>query len=621
MKKFGTSGLMKRLLCTLLAVVMVLGFCPVFQTEAEAASSVTRTGVSNYTMAYEILDMVNDLREENGLEPLEMEKTLLDIAMLRAAEISYSYSHTRPDGTNWGTAYPLYIFNGSGENIAMGQSSPEEAETAWENSPGHRANILNGKYEYIGIGVFYYNGTYYWAQNFGGPCSEAEEPTITGGKENKTYTINLEVPVNTISITGTYDYDLARGCVEAINEKREAAGLDALTLDDGLCEAARQRAAELVFKFSSARPSEKDPWDLYAGGYRMEWIGKGYSTASHAADEMGAFASGDSIYTAAGIGVFNFNGTNYWMIVYSDITGSDKEKLTGTEEKTVEIDLHQNYYEIQIEGEDSEIQSNETDQFCLKVKVDNSWITVNNDSLLGWKSSDTSVATISSSGLAKGGSFGTTEITCDNIIVNGEHPSFTLTVNRELFDDVSEDNICYFEDVKDTGVYYYKPVYWAADNGITTGRRGGKVFDPNATCTRAEIVTFLWRAAGKPEPKSTENPFSDISSDKYYYKAVLWAYYNGITTGRSGGKTFDPNGICTRREIVTFLWRAAGKPEPSSTGSFTDVTDKNAYFYKAVYWAAEQKITTGKAPDYTTFDPLGLCTRGMAVTFIYRQNK
>jgi len=189
-----------------------------------------------------------------------------------------------------------------------------------------------------------------------------------------------------------------------------------------------------------------------------------------------------------------------------------------------------------------------------------------------------------------------------------------------------------FSDVTDADAYFYTPVYWAYNNGITTGRHGGQTFDPWATCTRAEIVTFLWRTAGKPEPSAKllkNNPFGDISKDKYYYKAVLWAYEQGITTGRRGTNAdgtvnFDPNATCTRREIVTFLWRYAGKPTPKTTESkFTDVTldakGNKPYYYDAVLWAVDEGITTGKrATHYTTFDPLGECTRGMSVTFIYR---
>jgi len=183
----------------------------------------------------------------------------------------------------------------------------------------------------------------------------------------------------------------------------------------------------------------------------------------------------------------------------------------------------------------------------------------------------------------------------------------TLNVDvRVLFNDVDND------------IYYADPVYWALEKGITTGKHGGQTFAPSDTCTRAQIVTFLWRLAGKPDPGEIDQEFTDVTDKSaYYYKAIYWAKNNGITSGRSGGKVFDPNGTCTRREIVTFLWRYAGKPTPSETGKFSDVQDSSAYYYKAVYWAVEQGVTTGKRGG-KTFDPTGLCTRGMAVTFLYR---
>ena len=197
-----------------------------------------------------------------------------------------------------------------------------------------------------------------------------------------------------------------------------------------------------------------------------------------------------------------------------------------------------------------------------------------------------------------------------------------FTTLMTAMDTQAEDygHICWFDDVKDESVYYYKPVYWAKAVGVTTGRSGTNLFDPNATCTRAEIVTFLWRAAGKPEPESETCQFDDVSSEAYYNQSVQWAYEQGITTGRRNTNNFDPKATCTRREIVTFLWRFAGRPEPGAeTSKFTDITDESAYYYKAVLWAVEKDITTGKASsNYTTFDPLGLCTRGMSVTFLYR---
>jgi hypothetical protein len=128
-------------------------------------------------------------------------------------------------------------------------------------------------------------------------------------------------------------------------------------------------------------------------------------------------------------------------------------------------------------------------------------------------------------------------------------------------------------------------------------------------------VTFLWRAFGQPEGTGVENPFKDVSSKKYYYKAVLWAVDHQITTGTSP-TTFDPNGSCSRAQVVTFLWRAFGCQEPKTKENpFTDVK-KNQYYTKAVLWAYENNITTGTSS--TTFNPFGVCDRAQVVTFLYR---
>ena len=168
-------------------------------------------------------------------------------------------------------------------------------------------------------------------------------------------------------------------------------------------------------------------------------------------------------------------------------------------------------------------------------------------------------------------------------------------------------------DVVDTD-YFYTPVHWAMETGITTGV-GKDLFRPENTCTRGQIVTFLWRSAGCPEPKTTESPFTDISEKDYYYKAVLWAVEQGITNG-VGRNHFSPEGTCTRAQVATFLWRAAGEPTPESqTVSFTDVPD-GTYYTQAVQWAVEQGITTGVGKN--RFSPDGLCTRGQIVTFLWR---
>lgn len=171
-----------------------------------------------------------------------------------------------------------------------------------------------------------------------------------------------------------------------------------------------------------------------------------------------------------------------------------------------------------------------------------------------------------------------------------------------------------FSDVS-SGAYYYDAVRWAVENGITSGT-SATTFSPVKTCTRAEAVTFLWRAARKPEPSTTNNPFNDVSANAYYYKAVLWAVENGITSGTSTA-TFSPNDICSRSQIVTFMYRKAGSP--SVTGeSFADVPS-SAYYADAVQWAVAQSITSGTGNG--KFSPMKNCTRGEIVTFLYRYAK
>ena len=173
-----------------------------------------------------------------------------------------------------------------------------------------------------------------------------------------------------------------------------------------------------------------------------------------------------------------------------------------------------------------------------------------------------------------------------------------------------------FVDVK-TSDYFYDSVKWAVTKNITKGT-SATTFSPNNTCTRAEIVTFLWRAAGSPTPTITRNPFTDVkySVGSDFYNAILWASQNGIAAGTST-TTFAPNDNCTRAQIVTFLWRYAKKPLGYYTNPFNDVNKTEyAAYYDAILWAAGKGIATGNTPK--TFNPDGTCTRAEAVTFLYR---
>ena len=156
------------------------------------------------------------------------------------------------------------------------------------------------------------------------------------------------------------------------------------------------------------------------------------------------------------------------------------------------------------------------------------------------------------------------------------------------------------------------------DPQITKGK-SETAFSPDDDCTRGQIVTFLWRAMGEPEPTNTVNDFEDVKPGDYFYKAVLWAAENGITNG-TDATHFGPNASCTRAQAVTFLWRAENKPAAKTQQSdFTDVQDASAYYYTPVLWAVENGVTNGTSA--TTFSPNDTCTRGQIVTFLYRDLK
>lgn len=173
-----------------------------------------------------------------------------------------------------------------------------------------------------------------------------------------------------------------------------------------------------------------------------------------------------------------------------------------------------------------------------------------------------------------------------------------------------------FIDVKTTD-YFYNPVKWAVGKNITNGT-SSTTFSPYKSCTRAEIVTFLWRAAGSPEPTITRNPFRDVNAVTHssYYKAILWASQKSITSGTSA-TAFSPDQVCTRAQIVTFLYRYAGQPSGYYSNPFKDVgATSEASYYKAILWAVGKGITTGTSA--TTFSPYASCNRAEAVTFLYR---
>ncbi|MBR2520725.1 MAG: S-layer homology domain-containing protein [Oscillospiraceae bacterium] len=187
-----------------------------------------------------------------------------------------------------------------------------------------------------------------------------------------------------------------------------------------------------------------------------------------------------------------------------------------------------------------------------------------------------------------------------------------VKLNAEKFGkDSQKETDIRFDDVPD-GVWFSEAVKWAVSNGVTDGV-APNLFSPDSTCTRAQLVSFLWKYAGRPVP-SARNPFTDVAAGSWYYDAVLWALENGITTGVTS-TSFEPDSPCTRAQVVSFLWRFCGSPAQIGYCPFTDV-EVGSWYYNAVIWAVARGVTTGVSP--TSFAPAEQCTRAQIVTFMYR---
>ena len=218
-----------------------------------------------------------------------------------------------------------------------------------------------------------------------------------------------------------------------------------------------------------------------------------------------------------------------------------------------------------------------------------------------WESADENIASVNPAGYVTGTGIGTTTIIAKT--VNNLAAECQITV--------------LFRDVADSRQYFYEPVYWAFENEITVGAGGPGKFSPGASCTREQFVTFLWRQMGKPSyEKGCE--FTDVPEDAWYYEPISWAAEKGITTGLNDGTgRFGVGQACTREQCVTFLHRAADTPEPTESIEFTD-NEEGRYYYDAIRWAAGKGITVGLNDGTGRFGVSQKCTRGMLVTFLYR---
>ncbi|MBP5655477.1 MAG: S-layer homology domain-containing protein [Clostridiales bacterium] len=223
------------------------------------------------------------------------------------------------------------------------------------------------------------------------------------------------------------------------------------------------------------------------------------------------------------------------------------------------------------------------------------------DSKISWKSSDKKIATVDKEGNITAKRAGQVTITAT---AAGKSAKCTVTV--------------LYKDVTNSKVFWFAPTNYLTAKGVVKGYDNQTKFKPANECTRAQMVTFIWRLQGEPKPKATACKFKDVKKTDYFYNACIWGNENHIVEGYKDG-TFGPQIVCARKHAVTFLWRLAGQPKPSSTkNKFKDVKEKD-YFYKATLWASEKKILAGYSDG--TFRPDGKCLRRQMVTFLYKYDK
>lgn len=429
-----------------------------------------------------------------------------------------------------------------------------------------------------------------------------------------------------VSIEVKYHQSDARKMLKPVNQLRAKSSyeLKNLTFDYTLEKIAMQRAAEIVINVDHSRPNDTDfstlldesytscAENLIAGCDTKEdalnaWMDKGLKASKqiHLKNMLSAE------FNACGIACVEYNGQRYWVQVFGKTeTPNRTPEVSNNSVTAVNVEVNTdllNTVKIDTKAEtpitvglDKPV---ELPELTTGINMDETWPDGSDVFVVPeytWSTSDRSVVKIS-----KGQLVGVKEGVA-TVTATAMGTSYSIPVQV-----VSK--VCSFKDVK-TGSFCFDAVEWAVDEGIAKGIDKTH-FAPDQACTRGQIVTFLWREAGSPEPKTTKCPFKDVSNDSYYYKAVLWAYENEITTGVDK-KHFAPDDECTRAQVATFLWNANEQPKASVIKNpFKDVS-KSAYYYKAVMWAYGERITTGV--DKKHFAPDDSCTRGQIVTFLYR---
>lgn len=623
---------------------LILALC--FPVLAASAVAVKVDLQVDYSAAYEALEELNALRREAGIEELVMDEAMMEMAVQRAAECTISLSHTRPNGQDFDTARPsgaAYQKQDMAENILRdpgGNATPAAVTQSWYDSPGHHTNMMNEKYASIGIAcVRDRAGHAYWVQDFTAAAG-TPEATPSSGQESFFFSIetaeqyidlqlsetklHLETGEKAIVYVCNGDTPVVPDIIRTSDESVVSLSME----DGGVCViAAGAGSATLTLGFSgySAEVTVTVEQGVELESLALANLEGGYSVKV-----------GENLYTTV---YFRPQGAPEHPIVWeidnpsvATISGSGNScKITGVSPGTTTFKaitaepVNGKYYSvfgtITVYDETSGpipmginlsayyVELMPTEEVRLLSYVQPR--TAPQD--VTWRSEDPSVATVDQNGRITAVADGYA-----NIYVESRAGEASAQCRVNVTSSFLGKPL-YYSDVKEDA-FYYDAAAWATCQQLEG--YGMDISGPlgvDKGCTRQEIVEYLWKLSGSPQPADTSNnPFTDISdsiSNRDARWAVQWAVETGVTSGTSA-TTFSPDDTVTRAQAVTFLYRLAGEPSVAGSTGFVDVPAGN-WFADAAVWAVKEGITNGTSD--TTFTPDQECTRGEILTFLYRQ--
>ena len=591
---------MKRIFMCLLTLVALCGLLGVTASAAETAT-VQVTGVLDYVMAEEVFSQLNNYRASNGLSKLVLDERLTAAAMERAVESSIAFSHTRPNGTACNTAFP---FSGTwAENLAAGQRNASAAMTSWKNSSGHNKNMLNTKVTHVGIGCAYVDGQYYWAQVF---MNKGSDNTSDYRNTRGRFLYSIEVLKS--SLTPPSFYPSLKVIAnprenEAVNNSftltysfKHADGTNRPTLIPTIFALNNGSVADYIMRDEEGNDFAR--LSLATDG-TSEIIVTPIAENGTATVSLSAYAGDPNPITATiTLHTHNLHATVFEPTCqkrgYTFFSCPGCQQFTDNYVDEVDcVAAEERAYVREATCSRQGYSGDIVCKWCRRIMEEGEWY-------FGEHNSSDWIIQFEPTETEEGLKYKYC-LDCRSITASEAIPKIGEEVFAGSFRDVNSAD------------YFYDPVLWAVDAGITKGT-SDTTFAPLDPCTRAHVVTFLWRAAGSPAPETDSNPFTDVPEGQWYSDAVLWAVEKGITTGTSA-TTFAPNDPCTRAHVVTFLWRYFEQPDSWSSNPFFDVL-YGEYFYEPVLWAVDEGITNGTSEYF--FSPYDTCTRGQIVTFLYR---